>query len=303
MPSAGRVPFKSVIAAASMAVLASCATKPPPPPPPPPPRPIVMEAPARAPIPARPVVPNSASQAMVIPKIDASGVRQTVNANLSPAAVAWNLRSALNVAALNCLRPGDEPILEAYKVILKKHASQLSAVNRTLDTEFRQKYGAKFRTVRDQYMTNVYNYFALPPVTADFCDAAVRISADYLLAPPKEFPAYALKELPTLESVFLRFFSTYEQWRVDVDDWDARYGAQYGHIYPDYLEAHRATINTTAFASQIAGQPLTASGATVADPSVYGPVSPQMQEQIEAAPKPGFSLLPGEPDGGGAGGG
>ena len=302
------ISVRTIVTAASLAVLASCATPPPAPPPPPP-----APTPTPTPVPARPRPPVGAASNMAVPPIDVFGVRQTVNANLTSAQKVWNLRSALNVAALNCQRPGDEPILVAYKDLLKTYARPLSATNRALDQGFRDRYGSGYRSVRDQYMTQVYNYFALPPVMSDLCDATLQISQNYLLAKPVDLDVYAAINLPQIEKRYLRFFGEYEQWRVNVAAWDTQYGARYGQIYPDYIAAHQAAPTA---AIQIAGQPVAATGAEVIDvpadatygpstqllpnatppqpgeTSSYGSVDPQINTVIEPAPRPGFSLPP-----------
>lgn len=263
---------------------------------------------------------------MYVPPVDAFGVRHTVNANLTSAQTVWNLRSAMNVAALNCQRPGDEPILTAYADMLDSFARPLSATNRALDSEFRQKYGATYRTVRDQYMTQVYNYFALPPVMADLCDTALAVSLEYLQAKPEDLDVYAANVLPRFEQRFLGFFSEYEKWRNDVAIWDAVYGPEYGHIYPAYAEAERRRREAVE-GVQIAGQPVPATGAivmgapvqTISGPVVqavpgatlsgevvqplpnaldaeagqqpsYGAVSPQIELTVEPDPLPQMSV-------------
>ena len=64
-------------------------------------------------IPPRPIPPNGAAYVMSIPRLGADGVRQTVNSGLSADERAWNFRAAWNVAALNCLAPEYQPILDA----------------------------------------------------------------------------------------------------------------------------------------------------------------------------------------------
>lgn len=220
---------------AALALLASCATPPPPPPPPPPPAP----APTPAPIPSRPTPPNGAALSTPIPPVAPDGVRLTVNAHLSAAGKTWNLRSGLNVAALNCLEPQHAPILTAYKALLTGQKRKLAAANKAIESEFRARYSAAtFRTEWDQYMTQVYNYFALPPVVDQFCTVATEISNNYLLLPPDDLDAYAAVMLPRLEAVFTDFYGRFENYRVAVADWDARYGAQYGASQqPGYLAA------------------------------------------------------------------
>ncbi|MEO0063186.1 MAG: hypothetical protein RLZZ08_1746, partial [Pseudomonadota bacterium] len=148
-------------------LLSACVTPPPPPPPPPP----VVAKPA--PIPARPTPPDGASATTPVPPLGPDGVRLSVNAHLSSAGTTWNLRSGLNVAALNCLEPQHASILQAYKQLLTKQDRKLAAANKAVEAEFRDRFGAgTYRNQRDVYMTQVYNYFALPPVRERFCAVA-----------------------------------------------------------------------------------------------------------------------------------
>jgi hypothetical protein len=160
---------------------------------------------------------------MTIPAIQADGMRHTVNYQLTPAQTTWNLRSALNVAALNCLEPKYDPILQSYKGLLKIHARGLSSANRTLESEFRQKYGPGFRDVLDGYMTQVYNYFALPPARNSFCEASLGVAQELPLVAQGDLDAFAARSLPRIEGVFDDFFRAYEQYRVEVARWDAEY--------------------------------------------------------------------------------
>lgn len=213
----------AAVLAAGTAVEAKKKKAPPPPP-----------APAPAPrivIPARPLAPLGAVPLMQVPPRDATGVRQTVLANLTTAQKSWNLRSALNVAALNCLQPQHAGILPVYKTLLKTHARALTAANRTVAAEFRTRYGAGFASQRDQYMTQVYNYFALPPTLPRFCDAALAVSGELAAVKPGKYDAFAATALPRLDAVFEDFFRAFEQYRADAAAWDAQYLALYRSYY------------------------------------------------------------------------
>lgn len=161
---------------------------------------------------------------MTIPMVAATGVRQTVNANLTPAQTTWNLRSALNVAALNCQAPEHASLVDNYGTKLKIHARELSATNRALQSEFRQRYGATYRDVQDSYMTQVYNYFALPPAKKEFCDVATAVSAEAIAVAPGDLEVFAATALPRIEAVFEDFFRAYEKYRVDLAAWNSQYG-------------------------------------------------------------------------------
>ena len=183
--------------------------------PPPPIAPVV--------IPPRPYPPVGAPASMTIPALGADGVRQTVNAHLTPNQTLWNFRSAYNVAALNCLRPEHGEIVVNYRAFLKKHARALSAANRGVDTEFKGKYGARFIAPREAYMTQVYNYFANPVTLRAFCDASLAMSRAALVVPSADLPGFSAVELPKIEQVFEAFFRAYEQYRMDAANWDAKY--------------------------------------------------------------------------------
>ena len=205
---------------AALVALAGCAPKVVTPPPPAPPK-VVS-------IPPRPVPPAGASANMTVPPLDTFGARRTINYRLTPAQTTWNLRSAFNVAALNCLDSKYEPIVVAYRSFLKANAKRLTATTQIIDREFRKKYGATYRVEQDAYMTQVYNYFALPPTLKNFCDASLVMSLESTKAVPAELDAFSARWLPHLESVFEQFFLSYEAYRLAVAQWDAQYGPVYG---------------------------------------------------------------------------
>ncbi len=229
----------AIAVTAGLALLAACAPPPPPPEPTPPPPVAIVIVPEPEPVPMRPIPPGGAAGDMMIPALGIDGVRQTVNANLDPLEMVWNLRSAWNVAALNCLDPRYQPILDGYKALLTKHAKRLSKVNADLDKQYRKEFGAKATRTREAYMTQVYNYFALPPARQYFCDAALQLSQESLTNPPTDLDAFALAGLPRMESAFEHFFQDMEKYRIAVADWDAKYGALYGDGAggPAYLRA------------------------------------------------------------------
>ncbi|MBC2663701.1 hypothetical protein H7F50_18450 [Novosphingobium flavum] len=211
-----------LIATATGATLlvAGCGEKAPPPRPlpPPPPPPVVVV------IPPKPTPPNQASPDLTVPQTDATGLRVSVNRNITPAQTVWNLRSAYNVAALNCRAPEHAEIVPNYRAFLKAHDKGLAKANRTVDAEFKGKYGAGFIVPRERYMTEVYNHFALPPTMTEFCTAVLAVSRDGLTLKPAELEAFAQRSLPSIEVVFDDFYRRYDAYRTALADWNARYG-------------------------------------------------------------------------------
>ena len=176
-------------------------------------------------VPPQPMPPRGASPNLVAPPMNAFGVRQTVNTGLSTAQTTWNLRSAYNVAALNCLQPEHAQIVVNYREFLKTHAKKLSAVNKTIDHEFKAKHGTRFIPPREAYMTQVYNYFALPPTLTSFCDTALAVSQEAATVKSDDLDGFAARGLSQLEQVFLQFYQSYDQYRDDLAAWQQKYMA------------------------------------------------------------------------------
>jgi hypothetical protein len=198
----------------AVAALSACAPKAPPPKPAAPP--VVI-------VPPRPYPPLGAPANIIPPPTDAYGVRHTINTGLSETQITWNLRSAYNVAALNCTKPEHAAILENYRAYLKTHAKKLAATNKEVDKEFKEKSGAGFVKAREAFMTQVYNYFALPPTLPLFCDASLAMSRELSLAKPADLDSASAVQLAKVDQVFKDFYTGYDQYRADLAAWQARY--------------------------------------------------------------------------------
>jgi hypothetical protein len=233
-----RTPFGLVIATVALgsALLAACATPAPPPPPPPPPPPVV-EA-----VPYRPLPPGGAHYVMDIPAHGPDGKRVTVNTGISDDQLVWHLRSAWNVAALNCLAPEYEPILEAYRGFLTKNARSLKATNDRIEAEYAKKHKTKRAAyvARDGTVTQVYNFFALPAPRSGFCRAALEMSNRALASPPTDPLAFARANFDGLLVPFETFFDDYEAYQRASAEWDAKWGAQYGASQPGWVVVQQA---------------------------------------------------------------
>lgn len=202
--------------ALTVAVLSGCAPKPAPPPPPPP---VVVV------IPPMPTPPMGAPLDMPVPPMDATGNRHTVNSGISTAQAVWNLRSAYNVAALNCVEMQYTPILDGYKRFLKVYAKQLDSANKQVDASFHTVQPGRAGIVaRETYQTQVYNFFSLPPVDANFCQAAMEVTNELLAVDPSQFEAYSFSGLAKMEAPFKSFFDAYDRYKTDLAAWQSRYG-------------------------------------------------------------------------------
>lgn len=199
---------------AGVAWLSACAPTPEP----------VVEAPPPPPPPPRPEPPRGSVENMTIPPVDPYGTRQTVNTNLANAETVWNFRSAFNVAALNCAGPQFLRIADDYNSFLTSNKRKLDRVNREVESSFRQQYGSGAARVRDTYMTQVYNYFALPPVTEAFCAEALLVAQESTLVAPEDLETFSARALGRFEAVFAQFFDEYDAYRRRLAAWEAQYG-------------------------------------------------------------------------------
>ncbi|MEP1420348.1 MAG: hypothetical protein ABJK59_01095 [Erythrobacter sp.] len=232
-------PVRIVAVALAVSLLGACAT-PAPPPPPPPPAPPPVER-----IPYRPLPPGGASYVMQMPGKDANGQRITVNAGRSHDETVWHFRSAWNVAALNCTAAQYQPILTAYSSYISDHSSALKRVNDRVEARYRSENGGRRAGIlaREEHMTSVYNYFALPPARAGFCRAALDISNRAIAAPPSEPEAFARANFALLEAPFETFFTDYERYQRLSAQWDAQYGERYGPSQPGWVAVQAARNN------------------------------------------------------------
>lgn len=114
--------------------------------------------------------PAAAQRGVYIPKeVELSGM----SAAEAKAARVWNLRAALNVAALQCQFSPYLRTVDRYNGMLKQHAKELESVRVTLDKYFRASGGPKEGPKGfDRYNTRVYQSYATLDAVPGFCAAA-----------------------------------------------------------------------------------------------------------------------------------
>jgi hypothetical protein len=229
---------------------------------------------------------------MEIPRRNAMGQRQTINLGITDDERVWHFRSAWNVAALNCTAAQYDPILTAYSDYISKHQRTLGQVNERIDRAYRQQLGARRAGMlaREERMTAVYNFFALPPARARFCRAALDISNRYLLAPVDPI-GFANENFALIEEPFELFFQEYEQYQRDSAAWDARWGDLFGPSQPGWVAVQEArakgipvpTAGTSDPSATLANPAATAGMVTDPETGVAVPVVP-VQENFVSQP-------------------
>jgi hypothetical protein len=118
------------------------------------------------------------------------------------AAIAWNMRSGLNVAALQC---GNEPslrILENYNALLNDHSVELTEVFKTLTGYFKRtnKVARVGERALDSFGTKTYSGFSAVAAIRGFCTASGQIGRAAVFTPKGKFTEFAQNNLRTLRN-------------------------------------------------------------------------------------------------------
>lgn len=258
---------KSLVAIIFVSAVSACAPPPvkvappyiPIPPPPPPP-------------PAMPLPPGGAALSMRIPLVGVDGVRVTPNRGLSRDEQIWHFRSALNVAALNCQGPVWGTIATEYNKFIVTHKVQLSKSSKTVDREYVKRYpGQNGLRVRDTKLTDLYNYFALPPVRTEYCDTALRKVTEANLVPKEAFAEYAMGGITDMDGIFIRFYDAYVQYERDLADWNMKYAPRVPTYAPPIMQPGTQPNSLAPVTVPPSTIPQPGTITTPTTPPVYGP--------------------------------
>lgn len=109
----------------------------------------------------------------------AVALRTTTPAEAEANAV-WNVRAALNVAALGCQFSQFLATVRNYNDFLKHHADELQRAQRTLVGHFRRYDGKRAATSFDQYVTRTYNSYSTLDAQYNFCEAGALVGREVL---------------------------------------------------------------------------------------------------------------------------
>ncbi len=123
------------------------------------------------------------------------------------AALVWNLRAALNVAALQCQFAPTLLTLPNYNTIIKDHAVELNSSYATLTKYFvrTHKTAREGQTALDQYGTRVYTSFSAVHAQLTFCAAAHDASQQAVFAGRGKFGDVAAERLGEIRNSLSRW--------------------------------------------------------------------------------------------------
>ena len=112
----------------------------------------------------------------------------------------WNLRSGLNVAALQCQFSPYLRTVDNYNDILAHHSRELANAYQALEGYFRRVHGRTGPRRFDDYSTQTYNNFSTLQAQLGFCQTAARIAREALARRQGEFGAVAQARMRELRA-------------------------------------------------------------------------------------------------------
>lgn len=118
------------------------------------------------------------------------------------AGVAWNMRAALNVAALQCQFEPTLLTVDKYNALLTDHQDELKSSYDTLTKYFMRvaKTKKEGQQALDQFGTRTYSSFATVNSQFNFCRTAGDIGREALFSPRGQFTRLSLDRMRELRN-------------------------------------------------------------------------------------------------------
>lgn len=133
------------------------------------------------------------------------------------AGLIWNLRSGLNVAALQCQFSPYLRTVDNYNALLAHHSRELAAAYTAIEGYFRRVHGPRDGPRRfDGYSTQTYNNFSTLQAQIGFCQTASRIGKDALSRPHGQLGAVAQARMRELRGSLVAVPEDYRFTRMPV---------------------------------------------------------------------------------------
>ena len=117
------------------------------------------------------------------------------------AALVWNMRAALNVAALQCQFEPTLLTVPNYNAILKDHGAEFKGAFDTLTKYFlRLNKGKAGQAALDQFGTRTYSSFVTVGGQLGFCQTAAAIGRDAVFQPRGQFGMLATQRIQQIRN-------------------------------------------------------------------------------------------------------
>jgi hypothetical protein len=169
-----------------------------------------------------PQAPGYAAANLRLPPRDAQGEYATPNRELTGHDAFWNLRIALNVAAIGCRHPGSLQLISDYNGIIARHGGLIRSAETAVIARLGRETGSNGIAARDRTSTKLFNYFAQPPAQKQFCQVAGSIAQQLSGMDGGTAMAMAPAMLAQIDQPFVDFYNDYARYQVEL----AAYRAQ-----------------------------------------------------------------------------
>lgn len=175
----------------------------------PPPRFVATVAPVKAPPPVLP--PGGYADIYTAPRRP-DGTYIPPHFDTTDGAAVWQLRGALNVAALGCDKAGGG-VLEGYNSWLRTHSAILARYFNEYLQDWEETGWNGWRDAFENQQTRFYNFYSQSPIRTNFCAAARLEIAKVGTVPDAELPKFARESLARLDQPFFNFYQAVDAWR------------------------------------------------------------------------------------------
>lgn len=145
----------------------------------------------------------------------------TPNVNLSAEQALWQLRIALNVAALNCRGPDEAVLVANYTRFLNTNRAAIARAERWVIADQGRRAGTNGIAARDALSTRLYNYFAQPPAQRSFCATATAVTAAAAAEPTASILTFSAARITEVDQPFVDFYAAYDRYLADLAQWRA----------------------------------------------------------------------------------
>lgn len=128
----------------------------------------------------------------------------------------WQIRSGLNVAALQCQFSPYLRTVDNYNALLAHHSRELATAYSALEGYFRRVNGNQGPRRFDDYSTQTYNNFSTLQAQYGFCQTAARIGKEALARRKGELHLLAAARMRELRNSLRPAFETYSFARAPI---------------------------------------------------------------------------------------
>jgi hypothetical protein len=135
------------------------------------------------------------------------------------AALVWNMRAALNVAALQCQFEPTLLTVDNYNAVLRNHSVELKGAFDTLGKYFKRttKTPKAGQTALDQFGTRTYSGFATVAAQLGFCQTASAIGRDAKFTPRGALGDMVMQRTRELRNSLVPFGEQRFAYRIGYD--------------------------------------------------------------------------------------